>query len=58
MFGWTFDTTITISRLIFAGIYDRHHYRDEIADALKRLARLITQIVDGEGGNVVPFIAR
>ena len=24
MFGWTFDTTITISRLIFAGIYDRH----------------------------------
>ena len=41
-----------------AGIYDRHHYRDEIADALKRLARLITQIVDGEGGNVVPFIAR
>ena len=24
MFGWTFDTTITISRLIFAGISDRH----------------------------------
>jgi uncharacterized protein len=24
VFGWTFDTTITISRLIFAGIYDRH----------------------------------
>lgn len=23
-FGWVFDTTITISRLIFAGIYDRH----------------------------------
>jgi len=22
--GWTFDTTITISQLIFAGIYDRH----------------------------------
>jgi integrase len=41
-----------------APIYDRHHYRDEMADALKRLARLITQIVDGEGGNVVPFIAR
>jgi integrase len=41
-----------------AGIYDRHHYRDEMADALKRLARLITQIVDGEGGkNVVPLRA-
>ena len=38
-----------------AGIYDRHHYRDEMADALKRLARLITQIVDGEADNVVPF---
>ena len=24
VFGWTFDTTITISRLILAGIYDRH----------------------------------
>jgi aminocarboxymuconate-semialdehyde decarboxylase len=23
-FGWTFDTTITISQLIFAGLYDRH----------------------------------
>jgi aminocarboxymuconate-semialdehyde decarboxylase len=23
-FGWTFDTTITISQLIFSGIYDRH----------------------------------
>lgn len=24
VFGWTFDTTITIFRLIFAGLYDRH----------------------------------
>ncbi|MBV9335121.1 MAG: amidohydrolase [Solirubrobacterales bacterium] len=24
VFGWTFDTTITISRLIFAGLYDRY----------------------------------
>lgn len=24
VFGWTFDTTITVSRLIFAGIYDKH----------------------------------
>jgi len=23
-FGWVYDTTITVSRLIFAGIYDRH----------------------------------
>jgi aminocarboxymuconate-semialdehyde decarboxylase len=23
-FGWTFDTTISISQLIFAGVYDRH----------------------------------
>ena len=31
---------------------------DEMADALKRLARLIEQIVDGEGGkNVVPMRA-
>jgi integrase len=37
--------------------YDRHHYRDEMADALKRLARLIEKIVSGEGDNVVPFIA-
>jgi aminocarboxymuconate-semialdehyde decarboxylase len=22
--GWTFDTTITVARLVFAGIYDRH----------------------------------
>jgi predicted TIM-barrel fold metal-dependent hydrolase len=24
VFGWTFDTTITVSRLVLAGIYDRH----------------------------------
>jgi aminocarboxymuconate-semialdehyde decarboxylase len=24
IFGWTFDTTITISQLIFSGLYDRH----------------------------------
>ena len=24
VFGWTFDTTITVSRLLFAGLYDRH----------------------------------
>jgi integrase len=38
------------------GVYDQHGYDSEKADALKRLARLITQIVDGEGGkNVVPL---
>jgi hypothetical protein len=26
-------------------IYDRHHYRDEKADALKRLAALVDNIV-------------
>jgi integrase len=36
--------------------YDRHHYRDEMADALRRLAALIDHIVNPpEGGNVVPF---
>jgi integrase len=40
------------------GVYNRHDYTAEMADALKRLARLITQIVDGEGGkNVVPMRA-
>jgi integrase len=40
------------------GTYNRHPYTPEMADALKRLARLITQIVDGEGSkNVVPLRA-
>jgi integrase len=40
------------------GTYNRHPYTPEMADALKRLARLITQIVDGEGGkNVVSLRA-
>ena len=41
-----------------AGVYNRHAYSAEIADALKRLARLIEDIVDGEPDNVVPFIAQ
>jgi integrase len=40
------------------GIYNRHAYSNETADALKRLARLIEKIVSGEGDNVVPFIAQ
>ena len=40
------------------GVYDVHRYDAEKADALKRLARLIRQIVDGDGGkNVVPLRA-
>jgi hypothetical protein len=36
------------------GVYDRHTYRDEKADALAKLARLIERIVNPpEGGNVV-----
>jgi integrase len=42
---------------VVAQTYDRHQYSDEMADALKRLARLIERIVGGEGDNVVPFIA-
>jgi aminocarboxymuconate-semialdehyde decarboxylase len=30
-FGWPFDTTITISQLIFAGLYDRHPHLKLIA---------------------------
>jgi aminocarboxymuconate-semialdehyde decarboxylase len=31
VFGWPFDTTITISQLIFAGLYDRHPHLKLIA---------------------------
>ena len=47
-------TRLSVSR----AIYDRHGYGDEMADALKRLARLIEKIVNGEPDNVVPFIAQ
>jgi len=40
--GWTFDTTITVSRLIFAGIYDRH-------PNLKLIAH--------HGGGVIPLLS-
>ena len=36
-----------------AGIYDRHHYRDEMADALRQLARLIERIVHPPAGDIV-----
>jgi integrase len=37
------------------GVYDRHSYRDEKADALKRLATLIDTIVNRRQGVVVPM---
>lgn len=41
------------------GTYDRHSYRDEKADALRRLAALITEIVKGSPDKkVVPIRAR
>jgi aminocarboxymuconate-semialdehyde decarboxylase len=42
VFGWTFDTTITVARLVFAGIYDRH-------PQLKLIAH--------HGGGVIPHLS-
>ena len=39
------------------GIYDRHQYRDEKADALRRLAALIDTIVNPPVGNVISLAA-
>jgi integrase len=39
------------------GVYDRHKYRDEKADALRRLAALIETIITRPMGNVVPMVA-
>ena len=36
-------------------IYDRHSYRDEKADALKRLAALIDAIVHPRSAEVLPM---
>ena len=35
------------------GVYDRHHYDQEKADALAKLARLIESIVKPTAGNVI-----
>jgi integrase len=40
------------------GVYDRHSYRDEKADALRRLAALIDSIVHPRGDVVVPISKR
>jgi integrase len=37
------------------GVYDRHSYSDEKADALSRLADLIETIINPPAGNVIPF---
>jgi integrase len=37
------------------GVYDRHSYRDEKADALRRLASLIETIINPRSENVVPM---
>jgi integrase len=38
------------------GVYDRHHYADEKADALQRLASLVETIVNPPEGNVVALL--
>ncbi len=37
------------------GVYDRHSYRDEKADALRKLAGLIATILNPPKGNVRPI---
>lgn len=37
------------------GVYDRHSYRDEKADALRRLAGLLETILNPQAENVVPI---
>ena len=39
------------------GVYDRHQYRDEKADALRRLAALVEIIINPPAGNVVTLVA-
>jgi integrase len=41
-----------------AGVYDRHQYVDEKADALQKLAALIESIVHPRGDKVVPITGR
>ena len=36
-------------------VYDRHRYRDEKADALRRLSALIKTILQPKRGNVTPI---
>lgn len=40
------------------GVYDRHSYADEKADALNKLAALVGAIVNPPSGNVVALTGR
>jgi hypothetical protein len=40
------------------GVYDRHVYSNEKADALNRLAALVETIINPPSGNVVPLPTR
>ena len=40
------------------GVYDQHHYQDEKADALQRLASLVETMLHPPAGNVVPLQGR
>jgi integrase len=47
------------ARGVIEATYNQHHYRDEMGNALAKLAALIETIVRGEpGGNVVPMPMR
>ena len=51
------ERTLGHARAGVEGVYDRHHYRDEIANALGRLSRLIDGIVHPRD-NVTPMMKR
>ena len=51
------ERTLGHARSGVEGVYDRHHYRDEIANALARLASLIDGIVNPRD-NVTPMVAK
>jgi len=40
------------------GVYDRHHYQQEKADALARLANVIARIINPSDDNVIPLAGR
>jgi integrase len=42
---------------VVEGVYGRHSYREEKADALHRLAALVGTIINPREGNVIPLRA-
>jgi hypothetical protein len=40
------------------GVYDRHHYTTEVANALAELAALVDAIVNPRADNVTPMVAK